>query len=65
MREITVDGRAYRVVGSLDNGHKLAVWDDAEDVGRVLVRDDADGPWRRWIPPQDEPPLPAEAPADA
>jgi hypothetical protein len=64
MASIIVDGRAYRVVGFLD-GSRLAVWDDAEDVGRILFRDTPDGPWRRWIPPRDEPPQPAEATADA
>jgi hypothetical protein len=64
MASITVDGRAYRVVGFLD-GFRVAVWDDAEDVGRILIRDILGGPWRRWIPPRDEPPQSAEAPADA
>ncbi len=47
---ITIDGITYRICGCLDNGFKLAVMDDATGIGRILVRDTLDGPWRLWQP---------------
>jgi len=52
MEMIEVDGRKYRVVGPLDIGRMLAVWDDADDIGRVLTRDSPSQPWRLWTPPE-------------
>lgn len=47
--QVIVDGKAYRVCGRLDRD-LLAVWDEQEDMGRVLRRDTADRPWRLWRP---------------
>jgi len=47
-RSITVDGHSYRVCGSVGSDNALAVIDEACGIGRMLVRDSADGPWRLW-----------------
>jgi hypothetical protein len=45
-RYIIIDGIAHRVVGYLDDGYMLAVMNDTTGIGRVLIRDTLDGPWR-------------------
>ncbi len=45
---IVVDGAAYRICGYLNSLTLLVM--DAADIGRVLVRDTPDGPWRLMKP---------------
>ncbi len=52
-RMIEVGGVNYRWCGFLDGGLKIHV-EDSDGVGRVLIRDTLDGPWRLWVESDEE-----------